>query len=319
MRAVVYDRYGGPERLRLEDLPVPVPKAGEILVQVVATAVNLSDWEGLHGSPSYARIGGLTRPAHRTLGSDIAGRVAAVGPGVQRFRENDEVFGDILSRMSGFAEFAIAREGEIALKPVGLTFAQAASIPQSGAIASTAMAKIRPGDRMLMNGAGGGTGMLLLQLARAAGVSVTGVDNAGKLAFMRSLGAESVLDYRKTDFTRTGPYDVIVDLVARRSVFAYRRALARGGRYYIVGGTTGALLRIVTLGALLGAATGACLGVLIVRQGPRQFVPVAERCVAGDVTIHIDRMLPLEQTAAAIAHVGEGRALGKVVVAVGAQ
>lgn len=167
---------------------------------------------------------------------------------------------------------------------------------------------------MLINGAGGGTGAFALQLAAASGIDVTGVDNAGKLDFMRSLGAAEVIDYRAEDFTRTGPYDLIIDLVARRSVFAYRRALAPGGTYLIVGGTTRALLRVVTGGALIGAMTGRRLGVLAVRPGPAQFSPLARRCLAGDVRIHIDRVFPLEQVPEALTYVGAGHALGKVVV-----
>lgn len=170
---------------------------------------------------------------------------------------------------------------------------------------------------MLINGAGGGTGAFALQLAVAAGVHVTGVDNAGKLDFMRALGADEVIDYRTDDFTRTGPYDLIIDLVARRSVFAYRRALAPGGTYLIVGGTMRALLRVMTVGALIGVMTGRRLGVLAVKPGPRYFSPLADRCAAGDVGIHIDRRFPLEQVPEALAYVGEGHALGKVVVEVG--
>ncbi|WP_426320704.1 NAD(P)-dependent alcohol dehydrogenase [Microbacterium sp. E-13] len=316
MRAVVYDRYGGPEQLRVEDAPVPTPRTGEVLVQVVATGVNLSDWEALRGSPAYARLGGLTRPRRRTLGSDIAGRVAALGPGSTRFRVGDEVFGDVLMRKGGFAEYAIAGEGELALKPPSLSFIEAATIPQSGAIALQAVAHAEAGDRMLVNGSGGGTGMFALQLARSAGVVVTGVDNAAKLEFMRSMGADSVIDYRTEDFTRTGPYDLIIDLVASRSVYAYRRALAARGRYFIVGGTVRALLRIVTIGALIGAVSGRRLGVLAVRQGPPHFAPLVERCASGEVRISIDPVFPLDQTPAALARVGTGQALGKVVVAV---
>ena len=317
MKAVVYDRYGTPDQLRVDDVPTPTPQDGQVLVEVVATSVNLTDWEALRGSPMYARFGGLLRPAHRILGSDIAGRVAAVGPNVTRFRVGDEVYGDNLARMGGFAEFAIADESALALKPAGLSFAEASTLPQAGAIASQAVARGSAGDRMLINGAGGGTGMFAIQLAVEAGIRVTGVDNVGKLEFMRSLGAEDVVDYRVEDFTRTGPYDLIVDLVAARSVFAYRRALAPGGRHLVVGGTARALLRVLTVGAALGAVSGAHLGVLAVRQGPAHFAPLAERCVAGDVRIHIDRQFALEETPAALAYHGAGRAVGKLVVAVG--
>ncbi|GAA3913679.1 NAD(P)-dependent alcohol dehydrogenase [Microbacterium invictum] len=312
----MYDRYGTVDELRVADIPVPTPGPGQVLIEVVATSVNLSDWEGLHGSPAYARIGGLWRPARRVLGSDIAGRVAAVGDGVDRFRVGDEVFGDNLERMGGFAEYAVAPQAVLAPKPAELTFAEAATLPQAGAIAVQAVARGDAGMPMLINGAGGGSGMFAIQLAARAGMHVTGVDNAGKLAFMRELGADAVIDYRAEDFTRTGPYDLVVDLVARRSMFAYRRALARGGRFLMVGGTVRALLRALTVGTVVGAVSGTRLGVLAVRQGPAHFGPLVEACVAGDVQIRIDSTFPLEQTAAALEHHGEGRALGKVVVAV---
>lgn len=317
MKAVVYDRYGTVDELRVADLPMPTPGPGEVLIEVVATSVNLSDWEGLRGSPAYARTsGGLRRPRQRVLGSDIAGRVAAVGDGVTHFRAGDEVYGDNLMRKGGFAQFAVAPESALALKPKGLSFAEASTIPQAGAIALEAVARAQAGERMLINGAGGGSGAFAVQLAVAAGLHVTGVDNARKLDFMRELGAHEVLDYRTQDFTRTGPYDLIVDFVAHRSVFAYRRALAVGGRYYVVGGTLRALLRVLTLGTIVGALSGTKLRVLLVREGPEHFAPMAGRILAGDVQVHIDSTFPLEQTAAALAHHGEGRALGKVVVAV---
>lgn len=319
MRAVVYERYGSPERLEMRDVARPVPRAGEVLVEVVATSVNLSDWEGLHGSPAYARLGGLFRPRRRILGSDVAGRVAAVGEGVTRFAVGDEVFGDVMPRYGGFAEFVAAPESTLAPKPAQLSFAEASALPQAAAIATHAVALAAPGTRMLLNGAGGGSGSLAVQLAAQKGVHVTAVDNAGKLDFLRALGADEVIDYRREDFTRGGPYDLIVDLVARRSVFAYARALAKGGRCVMVGGTGRALIRMLTAGALLGALTGKRLGLLFVRQGPPAFVPVAERCAAGEVQVHIDRVFPLDQVPEALAWHGEGRALGKVVVAVGAE
>jgi NADPH:quinone reductase-like Zn-dependent oxidoreductase len=316
MRAVVYDRYGPPDLLRIEDLPVPEPAAGQVLVQVAATSVNLSDWETLIGSPLYSRFGGLRTPARRTLGSDIAGRVEAVGPGVTRFRPGDEVYGDNLGLKGGFAEYAVAPEAALAAKPAGLTFVEASCIPQAGVIAWQGTAGAEAGHRVLVNGAGGGSGAFAIQLAKRLGAHVTGVDNAGKLDFMRSVGADEVIDYRAGDFTRRGPFDLVLDLVAHRSVFAYRRALAAGGRYRCVGGSVPTLLRVLTVGTLAGLLTGRRLGVLAVREGPAHFAPVAELCVAGELTTHIDRTFPLDEVPEALARVGEGRALGKVVVTV---
>jgi NADPH:quinone reductase-like Zn-dependent oxidoreductase len=302
MRAAVYDRYGGPEELRIEEVPVPSPAAGQVLVRVAATSVNLSDWECLRGSPLYARMGGLRAPAVRTLGSDIAGWVEAVGPGVTGFSPGDEVYGDNLASKGGFAEYAVAPATALALKPTGLTFVEASTLPQAAAIALQGTAGVGPGCRLAINGAGGGSGSFAIQLAKRAGARVTGVDNAAKLEFMRSVGADEVIDYRRQDFTSAGPFDMILDLVAHRSVFAYRQALARGGRYRCVGGTVPTLLRVLVAGWVVGRLTGRRIGVL------------GARCVTGDITVHVDRTVELADVADALAYVGEGHALGKVVV-----
>ena len=227
------------------------------------------------------------------------------------------MYGDNLALMGGFAEYALAPESALALKPSQLTFAEASTIPQAGAIALQGTARAAAGRRVLINGAGGGSGSFAIQLAKRLGAHVTGVDNATKLDFMRSVGADDVIDYRRDDFTRTSqPYDLILDLVAHRSVFAYRRALAPGGTYRCVGGSVRSLLRVLTAGWLAARLTGRSMGVLVVKMGPAHFEPLAALCVAGDVRIHIDRTFTLDEVPAALAHVGEGRALGKVVVSI---
>ena len=313
----MYDRYGGPEVLRVEDVPTPTPGSGQVLVRVAATSVNLSDWETLRGSPAYARIGGLRAPARPVLGSDIAGTVEAVGPDVSRFQVGDEVYGDNLGLKGGFAELAVAPESVLARTPPALGAEQASCLPQAGAIALQGTAGAAAGRRVLVNGAGGGSGSFAIQLAKRLGAHVTGVDNEHKLEFMRSVGADAVLDFGQEDFTRTGPYDLILDLVATRSVFACRRALAPGGRYRCVGGTTRAVLRALTAGFVVGRLTGRRIGVLAVKAGPAHFEPLAERCAAGEVAVHIDRTFGLDEVPEALAHVGAGRALGKVVVVPG--
>lgn len=267
MKAVIYAQYGGPEVLRIEDMPIPSPAAGQVLVKVAATSINLSDWECLRGSPAYARIGALRSPRRSTLGSDIAGVVEAIGDGVTRFRAGEEVYGDNLALKGGFAEYAVAPESVLAHKPSALTFAQASTVPQAGAIALQGTEWARPGSRMLINGAGGGSGSFAIQLAKRAGAHVTGVDNARKLSLMRSLGADEVVDYAASDFTRLSqPFDLVLDLVAHRSVFAYRRALNRGGRYRCVGGSVGTLLRVLTAGSIVGLLSRRSIGVLAVRR-----------------------------------------------------
>ncbi|GAB2693038.1 NAD(P)-dependent alcohol dehydrogenase [Thalassiella azotivora] len=315
MKAVTYDRYGPPDVLTVEDVPVPVPGPGQVRLRVVATSVNLSDWEGLRGSPAYARIGGLRSPARHVLGSDVAGVVDEVGAGVTRFRPGDEVYGDNLALKGGFAEYAVAPEAALAPKPAGLSFVEASTVPQAGAIALQGTASATAGHRVLVNGAGGGSGSFAIQLAKRAGAHVTGVDNASKLDFMRSVGADEVVDYRRYDFTRSGrPYDLVLDLVAHRSVLAYRRALAPGGTYRCVGGSVPTLLRVLTAGWAVGRVTGRSIGVLAVREGPAHFEPLADLCAAGEVAVHVERTYTLDEVPEALAHVGEGRALGKVVV-----
>jgi NADPH:quinone reductase-like Zn-dependent oxidoreductase len=316
MRAIVYDRYGSTDVLSIADVPVPEPGAGQVRVRIAATSVNLSDWEGLRGSPLYARIGGLRSPRLRTLGSDIAGSVDTVGSGVTRFHPGDEVYGDNLRLMGGFAEYTIAPESALAHKPPALTFAEASTIPQAGAIALQGMSSVSEGSRVLVNGGGGGSGSFAIQQAKRLGARVTAVDNAGKLDHMRSLGADDVIDYERDDFTRSGRYDLILDMVAQRSVFACRRALVRGGRYRMVGGPVPVLLEVVALGWVVGGLTGRRIGLLVVKEGPAHFEPLAELCVAGQIRIAIDRTYELAEVPEALAHVGEGRALGKVVVEV---
>jgi NADPH:quinone reductase-like Zn-dependent oxidoreductase len=311
---VVYDRYGPPEVLRIEEVPTPSPGEGQLLIEVVAASVNLSDWESLVGKPGYARLGGLRRPRRPTLGSDIAGRVRAIGPGVTKFRVGDAVYGEI--PMGGFAEHALAPVTGLAIKPDELTFAQASTIPQPGPIALQGTSTVEAGNRVAINGAGGGSGSFAIQLAKRAGAHVTAVDNSTKLDHMRSMGADVVVDYRNQDFTKLEPFDLILDLVAHRSVFAYRRALSPGGRYRCVGGSVRALLRVLTVGVVAGRLTGRRMGVLVVRPGPAHFQPLADLCVSGEIHIPVDRTFDLENAPQALAHVGEGRALGKVVVEV---
>jgi NADPH:quinone reductase-like Zn-dependent oxidoreductase len=310
MRAVVYDRYGLPSVLRLAEIPVPVPGTGQVLIKIAATSINLSDWECLRGKPAYGRWGGL----RSVLGSDIAGHVHAIGAGVTRFRPGDEVYGDNLQLKGGFAEYAVAPESVLAHKPPELTFVEASTIPQAGAIALQGTAAAMPGCRMLINGGGGGSGSFAIQLAKRRGAHVTAVDNASKLDHMRRCGADEVIDYQRQDFTREEPYDLILDLVAHRSVFAYRRALTDGGRYRCVGGTTRALIRLATAGRVVGWISGRDLGFLLVNQGPAQFTPLTDLCITGDIRLHTDRTFTLAETPDALAYIGEGRALGKVVV-----
>src|SRR5215204_1796209 len=185
MKAIVYTKYGPPEILQLKEVAKPTPKDDEVLIKVQAVSVNRSDWEGLTGKPLYARLGGLLRPRNQILGSDIAGQVEMAGRNVRRFQPGDEVFGDILPRLGGFAEYVCAREGALALKPASMTFEDVAAIPQAAVIALQGIrdnGQVQPAQKVLINGAG----TFAVQLAKLYGAEVTGVDNTGKLDFMRS-------------------------------------------------------------------------------------------------------------------------------------
>ena len=320
MKAVVYTRYGSPNVLRIADVQTPVPKVGEVLVKVCAVSLNGSDWEVLRGKPLYSRIGAPFRPRRHILGSDIAGRVEAAGPGTTLLRVGDDVFADAFSHLGGFAEYVCLPESALARMPAGMTHEEAAALPQAGAIALQGIldkGRVQPGDKVLINGAGGGSGMYAIQLAKLHGAEVTGVDNGEKLAFMRRLGADYVIDYTREDFTRNGrTYDVILDLAARRSVFAYRGSLSPGGRYLYVGGSVATLLQTLLLGPLIGRARDKKLRLLVVRQGVQNLAQLVELCQAGKVATHIDRRYELTDAPEALRYFGEGHAKGKVVVIV---
>src|SRR5215204_2609377 len=320
MKAIVYTKYGPPEILQLKEVARPTPKNDEVLIKVQAVSVNRSDWEGLRGKPLYARLGGLLRPRQQRLGSDIAGRVQMVGRNVSRFQPGDEVFGDILPRLGGFAEYVCAPENRLALKPASMTFEQVAAIPQSAVIALQGIrdkGQVQLGLKVLINGAGGGAGAVALQLAKMYGAEVTGVDNTGKLDFMRSLGADHVIDYTREDFTKNGKqYDLILDIVAHRSVFAYKRALRSNGRYFLAGGSVATMLQILFLGPWISMIESKKVRILAVKPSLKDMVYMTELCEAGKVTPVIDKTYPLSEVPEAIGYVGDGHAQGKVVITV---
>ena len=318
MKAIVYTKYGPPEVLQLNEVTQPTPRDDEVLIKVKAVSVNRSDWEGLRGKPLYARIGGLLRPRHQILGSDIAGRVEMAGRNVRRFRPGDEVFGDILGRLGGFAEYVCAPENRLAAKPASMTFEEAAAIPQSAVIALQGIrdkGQVQPGQKVLINGAGGGAGAVAVQLAKIYGAEVTGVDNTGKLDFMRSLGADHVIDYTQEDFTTNGEqFDLILDIVAHRSVFAYKRALRSNGSYFLAGGSVATMLQILLLGPWIRATTGKKIRILAVKPSLKDMVYVTGLYEAGKLTPVIDKTYSLKEVPEAIGYVGDGHAQGKVVI-----
>ena len=318
MKAIVYTKYGPPDVLKLVDVERPIPKDNEVQIKVHTVSVNGSDWEGLRGKPLYARFGGLRKPHHQILGSDIAGRVEKAGRNIRQFQPGDEVFGDILPRGGGFAEYVCAPEKTLARKPASMTFEEAAAIPQGAVIALQGIrdkGQVQPGQNVLINGAGGSAGMFAVQLAKLYGAEVTGVDNAGKLDFMRSLGADHVIDHTQEDFTQNGKqYDMILDVIAHRSVFAYKRALRPNGSYFVVGGSVATLFQILFLGPWIRRTAGKKIRILAVHPNLRDMVYITELCEAGKVVPVIDRRYPLSEVPEALRYFGEGHARGKVII-----
>ena len=321
MKAIVYEKYGSPDVLHLTEVEKPIPTDDQILIKVHAVSINGSDREGLIGKPLYVRAGGLLKPGNKILGSDIAGKVEFAGKNNTEFQPGDEVFGEIPLYHGGFAEYVCTTGKTMTLKPVSLTFEQAAAIPQAGVIALRGIrenGRVQPGQKVLINGAGGSAGSFAIQLAKLYGAEVTGVDNAGKLDFMRSLGADHVVDYTREDFTKSGKqYDLILDLVAHRSVFAYQRALRPNGTYFFVGGSVAVIFQILLLGPWIKRTTAKNIRILAVPQNRKDLISIKELCEAGKIVPIIDRRYSLSEVPEALRYVGEGRAKGKVVIVVG--
>lgn len=318
MKAIAHATYGSPDVIELREVEMPVPAADEILVRVHAASVNRSDWEALTGDPAYTRMNGLRRPRRQILGSDVAGTVEAAGKDHTDFRPGDEVFGEMESYSGGFAEYVCTRGKDWARKPPGMSFEEAAAIPQAGVIALQGIrdrGRARAGQSILINGAGGGAGTFAIQLAKSCGAEVTAVDNAGKLDFMRSHGADHVIDYAREDFTRSGrQYDLILDLVAHRSAAACARALRPGGTYYAVGGSVATLLQILLMAPWIRMRKDRNVGILVVRRNRKDLEHVAELCRAGTLVSAIDRVYPLSEAPQALRRLGAGDVKGKVVI-----
>jgi NADPH:quinone reductase-like Zn-dependent oxidoreductase len=320
VKAIVYEQYGSPDVLHLAEVEKPIPTDDQLLIRVRAASINGSDWEGLIGKPLYVRAGGLLKPANKILGADIAGHVESAGKNNTEFQPGDEVFGEIPLYHGGFAEYVCTSGKTLTLKPVSLTFEQAAAIPQAGVIALRGIREngsIQPGQKVLINGAGGSAGSFAIQLAKLYGAEVTGVDNAGKLDFMSSLGADHVIDYTREDFTKNGKqYDLILDLIAHRSVFAYQRALRPNGTYFLVGGSVAVIFQILLLGSWIKRTTAKNIRILAVPQNRTDLIAITELCEAGKIVPMIDRRYALRDVPEALRYVGEGRAKGKVVIVV---
>jgi NADPH:quinone reductase-like Zn-dependent oxidoreductase len=326
MKAVICTKYGPPEGLQLQEVEKPAPRYDEVLVKVYASSLNAADFETLRGVFIVRMVAPL-RPMHKILGSDIAGRVERVGRNVKQFQPGDEVYGDLsVCGFGAFAEYVCAPESALALKPASMTFEEAAAYPQAAVLALQNLrgpgspspscmlldkGPIEPGQTVLINGAGGGVGTFAVQIAKYFGAEVTGVDSAKKLDMLRSIGADHVMDYTRENFTKSGQrYDLILDVVARRSIFAYRRALSPNGVFVYVGGTTAAIFQALLLAPLISRMGSKKMGVVMQKPNRKEdLVFLQELFEAGQVKPVIDRCYPLSELPKALRYLEEGHAL----------
>ncbi|UCE10092.1 MAG: NAD(P)-dependent alcohol dehydrogenase [Candidatus Thorarchaeota archaeon] len=320
MKAIVIPKYGGPEVLQYKDVERPSPTDGEVLVKVYASSLNAADFEAMRGSWA-TRIGGPRRTKQKILGTDIAGVVEEVGRNIKEFQPGDEVLADLLfpGGYCAFAEYVCAPEKVLAAKSASMTFEQAATLPHSGLVALQGLREkrqVQPGDRVLINGAGGGMGTFAVQIAKYYGAEVTGVDSEMKLDMVRSLGADHVIDYRKEDCTRSeARYDIILDMVARRSILDYRRVMSPNGIYQLIGGSRYAIFQAFVLGPLISRMGKKKLGINIWKQHKREdYEFLAQLFDSGDVVPVIDKRVPLSEVPEALSYLEKGLALGKVVI-----
>jgi NADPH:quinone reductase-like Zn-dependent oxidoreductase len=318
MKAIVYEEYGSPDVLEMRDVETPVPGDDEVLVKIHAVSINDWDWGLLKGADFVNRfINGFFRPKRKILGSDIAGRIEALGKNVKRFHLGDEVYGDLSGRWGGFAEYVCAPETALALKPPVMTFPEAAAIPQAAMLAVQGLldrGQIQPDQKLLINGAGGGVGTFAVQIAKLYGAEVTGVDSAAKLDLLRSLGFDHVIDYRQEDFTRNGRrYDLILDVKTNRSPFAYARALNPEGTYVTVGGSLVRLFQFLLLGPLIAMTSKKRMRLVALKQN-KDLAYMNELFAAGKVKPVIDDLRRLSEVPAAMRYFAAGDHKGKIVI-----
>jgi NADPH:quinone reductase-like Zn-dependent oxidoreductase len=333
VKAIVQERYGSPDDLELKDVASPVVREDEVLIRVRAASLHADVWHAVRGQPYVLRImgAGLRRPKNPVPGTDLAGHVEAVGRNVTRFRPGDEVFGrtvgaNLWGNGGAYAEYTAVREARLELKPPNLTFEQAAAVPTSGPIAVQGLrdeGRIQPGQKVLINGAGGGVGTFAVQLAKAYGADVTGVDGTGKLDMLRSIGSDHVVDYTQEDFTQTGErYDLILDIPGNHPWSDLRRALTPDGTYVLIGhdqygradrrwiGSMGRFAKLLVMSPFVSQLHG----LRGAKDPGDRLVVLKELIEAGKITPVIDKTYPLSEVPEAIRYLESGQAGGKIVI-----
>jgi NADPH:quinone reductase-like Zn-dependent oxidoreductase len=323
MKAVIYTQYGSPDKLHLSEVNKPVPKNNEVLIKVYASSINSWDWDMLRGKPFLVRMfGGILKPKQKILGADIAGIVEAVGSEVKDFKPSDEVMGDIAGAgFGGFAEYAVAPEKLLCKKPKQLSFEQSAALPQAGLLAIQGLryqTQIKAGDKVLINGAGGGVGPIALQYAKSLGAIVTCVDKEEKFELLYSLGADECIDYRTTDYTKSGKkFTYILDVTAHKKVSDYKRALQPDGVFAMIGGSMGWLLiQMMLAQPLLSKYRKQKLGIMGYRVSTEALEELALLAAKKNILPVIDSVFSLEETANAFHHFEKGNFKGKIVIAI---
>jgi NADPH:quinone reductase-like Zn-dependent oxidoreductase len=322
MKAIVCPKYGPPDVLQLQEVDLPTPKDDEVRVKIVAASLNKTDIEIVRGWFFVRLSGGLRKPSVKILGCDFAGRVESIGKAVTQFQPGDEVYADLMYQTpsyGAFAEYVCIPEKRLRMKPANMSFEEAATIPQAGVLALQGIkgkTPPSPGQQVLINGAGGGVGTFAIQIAKYYGTEVTAVDTAAKFEMMRSIGADHVIDYTKEDFTKQGQhYDLILDVVAKKSVFSYRRTLRPRGQYRAVGGSTGRIFQLLFLGSIISRLSSKKIGLLLGNPNKKDDMDfLAKLFETKKVVPIIEKTYPLNEVAAALRHLEEGHVRGKLVI-----
>lgn len=319
LKAIILKEFGLPNLLEIGEVAKPVPKDGEVLVKIHSASINDWDWGLVRGKPFVIRLFfGLMKPKVPIPGIDISGTIEAVGGNVRSFKIGDGIYCDLSEcGCGGFAGYVCVPEKALSKMPANISFNDAAALPHAGLLALQGLVdkgRVKPGQRILINGAGGGVGTLGVQILKPYGVKVTGVDSAEKHDMMKSLGFDSVIDYKKVDFTNTGEkYDLILDTKSNRSVFKYARCLNKNGTYITVGGLMYRLLEIFFLGSLISLFSGKKLRVLI-NQPNKGLDRISELVDKGQIRPVVDGPYGFDEIPGLIQYFGEGRHLGKIVV-----
>ena len=320
MKIIEFSKYGTPDNLCIKEVDIPVPKPDEVLVKIVASSINSWDWELLRGTPFVNRLFfGLLKPKRlKTLGIDVAGRIEKVGSKVVQFHLGDEVYGDLSAcGWGGFAEYVAVPAKVLSHKPANITFEQAAAIPQAGLLALQGLVDsghIHDGQKVLINGASGGSGSLAVAIAKNYDVEITAVCSKQKMDFVRSLGVDHVIDYQHEDFTRKNQqYDLILDAQGHHSILDYRRALRPNGIYVIHGGRTSTVNQIMFLGPVF-SMFGKRKYTILLHKANKGLDVMSDLLRTGNVVPVIDQCFPLEQVPEAMRYYGQGKTKGKIVI-----